>query len=249
MQKIKIPDSQGKNISANVYAPQNITESLAILCPGYLHSKDYGHIVKLAESLSNRGYTVVSFDPIGTWESDGDISDYTISHYLIDIKNVLEHMKKNGNYTNILLGGHSRGGAVSILFAVNEPSISEVLGIMPSPLAPLPDERYTLWKKRGIERSFRAIPGKKEQKEFSVPFSYAEDRKKYNILEAVKKLKVPIVLVSGEKDTRVSTEDVEKIFKTATSPKVLIQIPKANHNYWEDAAILNLVNDKILMSL
>ena len=64
----KIPSSKG-NLAAAVHYPETKTERLAILCPGYVDSKDYKHLVGLAEALSKQGYTVVRFEPTGTWES------------------------------------------------------------------------------------------------------------------------------------------------------------------------------------
>src|SRR3989344_8435825 len=117
MEKLKIPNPKGQNIAAVIHQPETAMGKLAILCPGFLDTKDYAHLVELAKSLANEGYTVVRFDPIGTWESGGDISDYTTSEYLEDIKTVIEYMLHEGNYKHILLGGHSRGAMVSIIYA------------------------------------------------------------------------------------------------------------------------------------
>ncbi len=41
-------------------------------------------------------------------------------------------MLTKDKYTGILLGGHSRGGMVSLLYTARDNRISKVLGIMPS---------------------------------------------------------------------------------------------------------------------
>ncbi|MFH1392761.1 MAG: hypothetical protein ABIG90_03810, partial [bacterium] len=91
MHKIKIKNSKGKNITAVINYPEIQTGKLAILCPGYLDSKDYDGLLKLAEALAEKGYTVARFDPTGVWESEGDISEYTMTQYLDDIKYILEY--------------------------------------------------------------------------------------------------------------------------------------------------------------
>ncbi len=58
--RTKIPSSKGK-LSAVIHYPKNEFGKLAILCPGYLDSKDYKLLVGLAEVLNNIGYTVVRF--------------------------------------------------------------------------------------------------------------------------------------------------------------------------------------------
>ena len=117
--KTKINSSKGE-ISATIHYPESKTNRLAVLCPGYLDSKDYTHLVRLAEALCKEGYTTVRFDPTGTWESEGYISDYTTTQYLEDIKSVIDYMIKESEYNYVLLGGHSRGGQVSILYAARD---------------------------------------------------------------------------------------------------------------------------------
>jgi len=158
MEPVKIPNLNGQSLAAVIHRPAVKTEKLAILCPGYLDTKDYTHLTMLAEDLASQGYTAVRFDPTGTWESDGDISEYLTSQYLKDIESVLEHMLAEGGYSYILLGGHSRGGQVSILYAARDLRISEVLGIMPSH-APVEGKRREDWESAGVSNSSRDIPG------------------------------------------------------------------------------------------
>src|SRR3989338_9485430 len=103
MELVKIPSGKNK-LAAAIHRSTQVTDKLAILCPGYLDSKDYNGLLYLANDLAAKGFIVVRFDPTGTWESDGSISDYTTSQYLADIKNILEYMLAKGKYETILLG-------------------------------------------------------------------------------------------------------------------------------------------------
>lgn len=186
--RVKIPSTKG-NLAAAIHYPENKTDKLAILCPGYLDSKDYKHLVGLAEVLKEHGYTVVRFEPTGTWESEGDISDYTTSQYLEDIKNVLEYMLRQASYKHILLGGHSRGGQVSILYAARDSRISIVLGIMPSS-GPIKGQRREEWEKAGIGISQRDLPDdRNKNKEFRVPFYHILDRDQYDAVGDARKIR------------------------------------------------------------
>jgi len=247
--KIKtIPSTKG-SLAVAVEYPENQTDRLAILCPGYLDSKDYKHLVGLSEELSKKGYTVVRFDPTGTWESEGEISDYTTTQYLVDIKSVLEYMLKENTYTNILLGGHSRGGQVSLLYAARDKRISLVLGIMPSS-GPMVGRRREEWKETGISISQRDLPNNKgEKREFRVPFSHVEDRDKYDVVGDVKNIKVPIILIAGELDDLVLPEDVKEIFDNANEPKKFITIASIGHDYRHNDEEVKIVGEKIIENL
>lgn len=247
--KIKIPSSKGQ-LSAVIHYPKNETGKLAILCPGYLDSKDYQHLVGLAKVLGDIGYTVVRFDPTGTWESEDDISDYTNTQYLKDIKDVLEYMLNQKKYTAVLLGGHSRGGQVSILYAARDPRISQVVAIMASSKHTMTGQRYNDWEKTGISVSYRDLPNTKEEKrEFRVPFSHVEDQDKYDVMEEVKKIKVPIIIVAGELDKICLPEHVKEIFDKANQPKNFLMIPGIGHDYRHNTSEVELVNKEILKLL
>lgn len=244
----KIPSTKG-NLAAAIHYPENKTNKLAILCPGYLDSKDYKGLVGLAEALGERGYTVVRFEPTGTWKSEGDISDYTTSQYLEDIKNVLEYMLSQANYKHILLGGHSRGGQVSILYAARDSRISIVLGIMASS-GPIQGQRREEWEKNGVSVSQRDLPNNENKKiEFRVPFNHVLDRDQYDAVGDAKKIKVPIILIAGELDDSVPPNEVKEIFNNANEPKKFLIIPNIGHDYRHNDGEVKIVNEKILEQL
>jgi len=246
--KIKIPSTKG-NLATVIHCTERKADKLAILCPGFLDSKDYKHLVYLAEALNGQGYTVVRFDPTGTWESEGDISDYTTTQYLVDIKSVLEYMLKENTYDHILLGGHSRGGQLSLLYAARDARISVVLGIMPSS-SMVTGRRREEWKEAGVSISYRDLPdNKNEKREFRVPYSHVEDGNKYDVIGDVKKIKAQIILIAGEFDILVLTKDIKEIFDNANEPKRFLIIPGIGHDYRYSDNEVAIVNEKILEQL
>lgn len=246
MEKIKISNLKNKNIAAVVNYPKEKTDKLAILCPGYLDSKDYRGLSNLAEKLSGKDYVVVRFDPIGTWESEGDISEYTTTQYLADIKSVLEYMLSQRDYKIILLGGHSRGGKMSILYAARDSRITSVLAIMASS-GPIEGQGREEWEKSEVKISQRDLPDDESKKiEFCVPFSHVLDHDQYDALADVKKIKTPIIFIAGELDEVVPAEDVKEIFDNANEPKKFIIIPNIGHDYRYNPSETEIVNNKIM---
>lgn len=248
-EKVFIKNDKGLSLAAVIHYPQvEAREKLAILCPGYLDSKDYKHLVGLAEELANHDYTVVRFNPTGTWDSEGSIEEYTTTQYLKDIKSVLEYMFAKQGYSHILLGGHSRGGKVSILYAARDPRISLVLGIMQSS-RPISDQRRQQAEKDGFSISKRDTPDKTGEKEFRVPYTHFVDNDSYNVLEEVKKIHVPIILVAGELDDLVLPKYVKEIFDNSNEPKKFILVEGIGHDYRKNLPEIKIVNDKIIEAL
>lgn len=244
----KIKSTHGY-LSASIESPDSKTDKLAILCPGYLDYKDYAHLVSLSESLCKEGYTVVRFDPTGTWDSEGDISMYSVSQYLVDIKSVLDYMLSSSNYKDILLGGHSMGGSVSLMSAIIDPRISKVLAIM-SALTPQDEEKCKEWKEQGYLASTRDIPNTlNEKREYIVPYSFLEDRIKRTNINDLGNIKVPVILVAGELDEIDTVEEVKETYDHINEPKRLLVVPSIAHDYRRRENEIKIVNEEILRTL
>lgn len=249
MEKIQIKNTNGQNIAAVVHRPAAVSAKLAILCPGYLDTKDYEHLIAFADELVERGYTAIRFDPTGTWESEGAISEYLTSQYLKDIKSVLEHMLTESAYEQVLLGGHSRGGQVSILYAVGDPRITTVLGIMPSQ-GPIYGSRREAWERDGVSVSSRDVPGSADEKrEFRVPVAHMLDRDQFDVVAAIRNIRVPVVLVAGALDTIVPPEGVQELYEAANEPKIYLVVEGIGHNYRLNAQEIQEVNRMVLAAL
>jgi len=249
METITIPNSYQQNIAAVVHRPRLATEKLAILCPGFLDSKNYDHLRMLADELTQNGYTSVRFDPTGTWESEGDISEYVTSQYIQDIKSVLEHMLLEGAFTHVLLGGHSRGGQVSFLYAARDPRISVALGIMPS-YGSVVGKRREDWEASKVKTSSRELPFDKTQtRTFSVPFEHVLDRDQFDAFADVDKIAAPKIFLAGEHDILVPPDRVRALFDHAHEPKTFILAKGIDHEYRQNLNDITKVNALILEAL
>lgn len=248
IRQLEIPSEKG-TIAASVHYPEKKTDKLAILCPGFLDSKDYRHLVCLADELCGRGFIVVRFNPLGTWNSGGEIADYTTSQYLKDIRAVLDYMQNQEKFTHVLLGGHSRGGQMSILYAARDSRISMVLGIMPS-AGPISGPGREEWERNASKLSERDLPEDENKKiQFNVPFSHVLDRDQYDAVGDVRKIKVPVALVAGELDDIVPPDDVKELFDNANEIKSYVVIPGIGHNYRFIEEEVSIVNKEILKQL
>src|SRR5512133_736809 len=205
---------------------------LAVLCPGYLDSKDYPHLVGLSKSLAGKGYVVVRFDPAGTWKSGGTTADYNVSQYLADVKSVIDFFLSEEAFNGVLLCGHSLGGMVALVYAATDERVSEVAAVMVPYAFVRPGKLMTKGVADGYKISKRDIPnGAIGKREFKVPFSMVEDSKQYDARASVRALHIPLVFIVGEKDTVVSPQDTKLIYDAANEPKKFILIKNIGHDY------------------
>lgn len=249
MQQIRIPNSKGQNIAAVVHSPQIESDKLAVLCAGNLDSKDYLHLVKLAELLCEKGYTAVRFDATGTWESEGETEQYSTTQYLKDIQSVLDFMLSQKQYKEVLIAGHSRGGQVALLTAARDSKITKVVAIMPSSRRSGNPAQAAEWERAGVRHSTRDVQGSDEIKEYTLPYSSYVDQKSYDVESEVKNIHVPAIFITGELEKTVLPEHVKALYDAANEPKKFINIPGLGHDYRKKINEVEIVNKEILKAL
>lgn len=231
-------------VNANLYGGSQ--EKLAVLMPGFLDTKDYLDLQSLSEMFVENDFAVVCFDPVGTWGSGGDITDYSVTEYLKNVRSVIDYMeqKKGSRFEKIVIGGKSLGGLVSTLYAAQDIRISSIVSIV-APINPglLKSEK---WKQEGVRHSTRDIPDiPDENREFNVPWAFYEDVEQYDVLNSIKTLQVPILFIGGELDKSVTPEIIETAYSNATDPKRMTIVPEATHTYRANDKHVKLVNEAV----
>lgn len=244
MAKQKILGTKG-NIAIAIHGNGS---NLIIICPGKLDSKDYPHLIDLAERFAQIGYTAVRMDPTGTWESDGTDDDFTTTQYLLDVKAIIDHMLQHRAYDQIIIAGHSMGGYISLLATTMDERITGAIAIM-SPYAlnrPGNTEKLEEWEQVGFRVSKRDIPNSNEFRFYKLPYAHAKDRLQYNILERKDGIKVPVLLVAGEKDDKVKANDVKKLCDELNTRKEYLEIEGVGHDYRKRRDEIEKINTLIM---
>ncbi len=117
------------------------------------------------------------------------------------------HSRKDVNNDKIIFFGRSLGSAVAVELALNEKCCALVL-----------------------ETPFTSI---KEMGKELYPFLYIALnflKTKYDSLSKIKDIKVPLLILHGDKDELVPIEHGKKLFEEANQPKEFYTIPGAMHN-------------------
>lgn len=82
-----------------------------------------------AEYLTEKGYAVYSFDFRGHWRNAGDILGHidSMDHLQKDTLLFMDVIREISQDKKIFLMGHSFGGLISLIFAINHPKLAGVL--------------------------------------------------------------------------------------------------------------------------
>lgn len=236
MQKEFIKNRKNQKIAVIVEETEN-QKGLAFVMHGLGGFKEQPHIEAMVSVFLENNYTVIRFDTTNTLgESDGEFEKATVGNYHEDLEDVITWAETQSWYQEpFCLAGHSLGGMCVAFFAENYPN--KVKGVAPISTAvsgklslQVKSEERREWEKTGwlIEES-RSKPSIIKK----LPWSHMIDRQKYDLLEKVNKLTMPVLLIVGEKDDTTPSEHQKILYNALTGSKELHIIKDAPHTFRE----------------
>jgi len=211
-------------------------ERLAILLPGRLDTKDYPHILSHVAFMAEEGYTAVTFDPPGTWESAGDIQDYTETNYAKAVAELIEYF---GNKPTILIG-HSRGGSIAMFVGCTNEHVIGFASIMSNVESSKYDPERVVDGVIHSRRDLPSHPDSEEKKEFRLPISYFEDGAQYDRATPLQSCTKPKLFIAGLQDKLISPDTVKSIYELSAEPHFYGTVD-FEHDYRKSPEIINEV--------
>lgn len=133
-----------------------IGNDFVILIHGFVGTKIEPHRMyrKLSEKLSQKGFTVLRFDFVGSGDSDGNFEDMTIMGEVEDGLKVIEYVKNHFNVNKLYIVGFSMGGCVATILASKSQCDGLVLW------APVSNPFWNFYHIFGQENFIKGINGK-----------------------------------------------------------------------------------------
>ncbi len=213
-EKIFFKNSKGDRLCGILSNPTEQKETpVIILCHGFSTNKDSHTHVRLEKILNNRGISTLRFDFFGHGESEGKFEKITVSEAVDDIQNAIQLLRESG-YKKIGLVGSSFSGMASLLIASRTDELyvlalkSPVTDYMGLIIAHANQEKIKTWKEKG----FIDIIGANEEK-LKLDYSFFEDAQKLDGFESAKKIRIPVLIVHGDKD---DTVPIKQSIKTSS---------------------------------
>jgi pimeloyl-ACP methyl ester carboxylesterase len=178
--------------------------------------KENRSIHSLAENLPDEDFNTLEFDFSGHGESEGNIVESTITKQLSDLKSVIDYFK----FEKVILVGNSFSVIAALAFAELHSDL--VSGLV-------------LISGRADYLKFCDNTRKDNYKLFGDDFldeDYLADYMKYNPLEAINKLNIPVAIVHGTCDDVIPFSDAKNFFDVCPSlSKELISIKDGAHRF------------------
>jgi alpha-beta hydrolase superfamily lysophospholipase len=115
--------SGGVEIHGCIHLPVKHPAPAIICSHGLFSDKDGSKFVALTQHLAEKGFVAVRYDHRGCGQSQGRLSDTTLTGRCADLAAVSDFMRRQTHYVNDRIGlmGSSMGGLVSLWEAVRNP--------------------------------------------------------------------------------------------------------------------------------
>lgn len=200
----------------------------------------------LARDLRNKGIACFRYDKRSIGESEDSLDDLTkiqFNDMVKDLVQIIKYFKKNYNYDNIYLAGHSEGSLIAII-AAERIQVSGLISLAGSAYkaGDLIDKQlvaninHAELRKRALKINSQLKKGK-QPKNIDIELyslfnplilSYLIEWYKYNPCNEIKRLTIPILILQGDNDLQVGEENGKKLHKAAQKSTLII-VKNMNH--------------------
>jgi len=249
--KFRIETGPDRIIRGDFYACPNEATAVLVICHGFKGFKDWGMFPYAAERLSRRMHVVAfNFSHNGVGEELTEFTELdkfavnTYSRELEDLDRVVSLLHSGrlplegdaavGDYAQLptILLGHSRGGAVVMIYALDNPDLVQgVIGWNGS----MNTDIFSEEDKHKMRTDGRAYTLNARTKQL-MPLDRAilddleQNRARFDILGRAHTLQVPAVLIQGSEDIeRIKLNSAKFVERNPRVRRVLVE--GANHTF------------------
>ncbi len=225
-QKVEFQNPEGQILSGVLDAPEGEVKAWAVFAHCFTCSKKNLAASRIARGLAYRGIGVLRFDFTGLGDSGGDFSETGFSSNIADLRTALAWMAKSGRPVGLLIG-HSLGGAASVVAGSLEDQIQAVVTLG----APSQADHVIAQ----FQQSVPEIEAKGEaevnlaDRPFILRKSFLDDVRGANVIDAVKSLNKPLLVMHSPIDQTVGIDNATGLFVNARHPKSFVSLDNADH--------------------
>jgi len=225
--KTTFRNKEGQDLSAKIELPADgKADNFVIFAHCFTCSKNLNAIRHIVNSMTEKGFGVLSFDFTGLGESQGEFADTNFSSNVGDIVSAAEFLKNEYQAPSLLIG-HSLGGA-AVLFAATKIDSIKAIATIGAPANPehvqhLIESSVEDIKKNGIAEV--NIGGRN----FTIKKQFVDDLKNHTVVAILKEMRKSLLILHSPQDATVGIENAAAIYTAAHHPKSFISLDGADH--------------------
>lgn len=239
-ENFEIKGSNNLPIIGDITYSNSYPDYLVIFIHGFKGFKDWGTHHLTANFFADKSIYFLKFNFSHNGVKTDDLSDIkdlelfsknTPSKELFDLDKVIDFVSKKFPHLQIVLLGHSRGGAISILQAAKDNRVKKLItwaaiGAFRN-LWNVEDE--VEWRKTGTKYILNGRTKEQMPLDISLLDDVLNNGKEYNLNDAAKRIIKPWLIVQGTEDTAVKVEVAKEFHQDQPQTSQLMIIEGANH--------------------
>jgi putative redox protein len=223
----RFPNADGEQLCAALELPRGApARGTALFAHCFTCNKDYKAPVWIGRELAAHGIALLRFDFSGLGASEGRFADTTLTKYVADVVSAA-HWLATELAAPTLLVGHSLGGAAVIRAAAELPSV-KLVATIGSPADPA-QASPALAQARVDALRDGAAPLPRGGQSVLLPRTFFDDLDTDPLLDHVRRLRVPLLVMHSPTDAVVSIDQGERLFIAAPQPKAFVPLLGADH--------------------
>ncbi len=234
-QRVTFTGSNGHELAARLDLPEGPILAFVLFAHCFTCSKDFVAARRIAAGLSARGFAVLRFDFTGLGSSEGDFANTNFSSNVEDLLRAVDFLRTHYRAPEIMIG-HSLGGAAVLSAAPDIDEVSAVVTIG----APAEAEHVAHNFLPHLDTITEAGEADVNLggRTFTIRRQFLQDIRDHRVLDRVKGLRKPLLVLHAPTDQTVGIENAAAIFDAARHPKSYVSLENADHllSEPEDAA-------------
>lgn len=225
----------------STYDDKYTNQEMVLFIHGFKGFKDWGAHQLVADFFAKKGYYYLKFNfshggttpqqPDEVTDMDAFASN-TIAKEIADLNIVINHISHTQAFSRINLIGHSRGAALAILKAADDPRIQKVVtwSAINDFSSLWKKEQEESWKKEGQIFVENARTKEKMPLNVSLLEDFKAHKAAYNLIDAAKRITIPWLILHGDQDVNVPFSVAQQLAQAQPAAK-LQKIEGASHVY------------------
>jgi uncharacterized protein len=230
-ERFSFPDPHGHQVASILTRPDRDTDTVAVLCHGFLSSKTSSTNNALTRMLIGQDIATCRFDFFGQGESEGLFDQLTVTVAVEQAIAAIDLMRQKG-FRRIGLMGSSFGGLVSILAASQRADLAclalkcPVVDFAEELRLEFGEDGMAKWKATGTIPDILGGPDP-----VKLHYAFYEDCLRQIAYDPARSITAPTVIVQGDQDEHVPLHQSRRLYDALQVKKHLEMVSGADHQF------------------
>jgi dipeptidyl aminopeptidase/acylaminoacyl peptidase len=236
--EVSFQNEKGHALSGIIKYPDDVEAGIkfpvVVVLHGFNETKHNDLTATTANHLFPYGFLTLRFDFHGHGESEGKYEEHTLTQQIQDVEAAIDYLEElpNVDKDRVAIIGTDLGGDIAILIAAQDIRVKCL--IIQGARSHLEHHITSHFAEHEVKEL--KTEGYYRHPLYNLREAYISSAKRHDIIEAVKMLKIPLLILHAIDDLRVPIHESRQLFLAANQPKALEEIENADHWMRQDTA-------------